>query len=207
MNGFHDLGGLTCFGPVLREENEPLFHEPWERRVFAMTMLSPPLGPIDAFRHAIERMDAAHYLDSTYYEHWLQGLETRVEDRQLEQQPAGDEPVSVEMVNAVVPAGSPSEREASDVPVRFKVGDTVRVKNMNPRGHTRLPRYVRGHIGTISMLHGNHVYPDTAAHDQGEHPQPLYNVCFKATELWGADAPERDCLYIDLWDSYLEAVA
>ena len=77
MNGVHDMGGMTCFGPVIREKDEPLFHAPWERRVFAMTMLSMGrLDTLDAFRHAIERMDPAHYLESSYYEHWLTGLET-----------------------------------------------------------------------------------------------------------------------------------
>ena len=85
MNGIHDLGGLTCFGPVVCEDDEPVFHEDWERRVFAMMNLGGVvLGPIDALRHAIERMDPLHYLDTTYYEHWLAALETRVVDRGLE---------------------------------------------------------------------------------------------------------------------------
>ena len=82
MNGVHDMGGLTCFGPILREENEPVFHTPWERRVFAMTMLAiGQIDTLDAFRHAIERMDPVHYLSSTYYEHWLAALETLAVDK------------------------------------------------------------------------------------------------------------------------------
>ena len=42
MNGPHDMGhffsGMTCYGPVEREENESLFHARWEKRVFAMTL-------------------------------------------------------------------------------------------------------------------------------------------------------------------------
>ena len=76
---------------------------------------------------------------------------------------------------------------------------------MNPAGHTRLPRYVRGRTGTVSGIHGNHVLPDSTAHDRGDDAQPLYSVRFSATELWGNDAPNRDCLFIDLWESYLEA--
>src|SRR5687767_1912563 len=30
MNGVHDMGGMHGFGPVVREENEPLFHGEWE---------------------------------------------------------------------------------------------------------------------------------------------------------------------------------
>ena len=54
------------------------------------------------------------------------------------------------------------------------------------------------------MLHGCHAFPDTAAHDLGENPQPLYTVRFEASELWGDNVTRRDCVYIDLWESYLE---
>ncbi len=37
MNGVHDMGGMTCFGPVEREDDEPVFHHDWERRVFALS--------------------------------------------------------------------------------------------------------------------------------------------------------------------------
>lgn len=54
MNGPHDMGGMTCYGPVEREENESLFHARWEKRVFAMTMLSlGGIANLDEFRHAI----------------------------------------------------------------------------------------------------------------------------------------------------------
>ena len=63
---------------------------------------------------------------------------------------------------------------------------------------------MRGRRGEIAAVRGNHVVPDTAAHLAGEHPQPLYSVRFSARELWGPDAPARDSLYLDLWESYLE---
>src|SRR5262245_38490404 len=76
MNGVHDMGGMTCYGRVVREDSEPCFHAPWERRVFGMTMLAiGQIDTLDAFRHAIERLDPTHYLSSTYYEHWLAALE------------------------------------------------------------------------------------------------------------------------------------
>jgi nitrile hydratase len=31
---------------------------------------------VDEFRHAIERMEPKHYLESSYYEHWLTAVET-----------------------------------------------------------------------------------------------------------------------------------
>ena len=78
MDGVHDLGGLVGFGSVEHEPMEPVFHEPWEGRVFGMmgavSLAGYTSGP--SFRHAIERMDGVHYLASSYYEHWLTGLAT-----------------------------------------------------------------------------------------------------------------------------------
>jgi nitrile hydratase beta subunit len=207
MNGIHDLGGFTCFGAVVREENEPVFHANWERRVFAMMNLGGVvLGPVDALRHAIERMQPLHYLETTYYEHWLAALETRIEDRQLRSADKSAQTIDASIVDAVVAGGVPASRDVAGVLPRFAVGDEVIARNMNPAGHTRLPRYVRGHRGTVVRLHGNHVFPDTLAHDAGEDAHPLYSVCFGAAELWGEAAPARDSLYIDLWERYLEAV-
>lgn len=80
----------------------------------------------------------------------------------------------------------------------------VRARNLNPEGHTRLPRYVRGRQGQIHQHHGAHVFPDTNAHFQGEQPQHLYSVRFPAQELWGEKASATDAVYVDLWESYLE---
>lgn len=206
MNGIHDLGGLTCFGPVLREADEPVFHADWERRVFALMMLSgSALGPVDSYRHAIERMGAVEYLQTTYYEHWLAAIERLSAERHLADAPRAPQPLDADIIDAVVAGGMPSTRDDVDCEPRFAVGDAVLAKNLNPPGHTRLPRYVRGRRGTIAALQGNHVFADTAAHLQGENPQPLYSVRFSARELWGPDAAANDCLFIDLWESYLEA--
>ena len=205
MNGVHDLGGMMGFGPVIVEENEPKFHDNWERRVFAASMLGlgETLGGVDTFRHAIERMGAANYLQTTYYEHWLAAMETLTAERKLADLPRKPDPIPADVIETVVKTGAPSHRDIDRKP-KYQVGDKVRAKNLNPTGHTRLPRYARGHIGEIEMLHGNHVFPDSVAHDLGEDPQPLYAVRFTATELWGADAPQKDSLCVDLWENYLE---
>ena len=50
MNGIHDMGGMHGFGPVPREKDEPVFHAPWEGRVYAMAIaagkkrLTEPVG-------------------------------------------------------------------------------------------------------------------------------------------------------------------
>ena len=36
MNGIHDLGGMHGLGPVVAEQNEPVFHEAWEGRAFGL---------------------------------------------------------------------------------------------------------------------------------------------------------------------------
>ena len=217
MNGVHDMGGMTCFGPIAREENEPIFHAPWERRMFAMGMLGlGGIGTLDEYRHAIERMDPAHYLESPYYEHWLAALETLAVEHGLltkeelatglpqTTQRRAEPPLPPEAVPLIVSGGAPCSRPEGRRHPRFTVGDTVMAKNLNPSGHTRLPRYVRGKQGVIHLVHGTFVYPDTNAHGAGEKPQPLYNVCFSARELWGPTSTRRDHLYIDLWEDYLE---
>ena len=77
MNGVHDMGGMHGFGPIVREENEPLFHAPWEAQVRAMMVIARSRGyfNIDAFRYGIERMDPAHYLRASYFERWLASTE------------------------------------------------------------------------------------------------------------------------------------
>jgi nitrile hydratase subunit beta len=83
MNGVHDLGGMHGFGPIEREANEPVFHHNWERRVYGVMWATFAGGHygVDEFRHAVERMGAAQYLTTSYYEHWLTALETLMQER------------------------------------------------------------------------------------------------------------------------------
>ena len=83
MNGIHDMGGMQCMGPIVREEDEPQFHETWEGRVFGMFFTNFAEGHfnVDMFRHAIERMGPAAYLETSYYEHWLHAYETLLVER------------------------------------------------------------------------------------------------------------------------------
>ena len=85
MNSIHDVGGMQCFGPVVREKNEPVFHADWERRTFGVVNLAMGAAQIhvDEIRHAIEKMPPAEYLTSPYYEHWIFGLEALLEEKGL----------------------------------------------------------------------------------------------------------------------------
>jgi nitrile hydratase len=86
----------------------------------------------------------------------------------------------------------------------FKAGQRVRARNINPVGHTRLPRYARGKTGVVDRDRGVFLFPDTNAHYLGEKPQHLYSVRFTARELWGDRASTRDVVHLDMWDDYLE---
>jgi len=220
MNGAHDLGGMMGFGPVDAESNEPVFHAEWERRVLAATLAMGALGEwsIDASRFARESLPPAQYLTSSYYQIWLAGLQKLMAARGLVSvgemasghaegppRPTARPKLAAADVARALAAGSPTERPAP-APARFAVGDKVTTRTINPTGHTRLPRYLRHHLGEIIAVHGAHVFPDSNAGGKGEDPQWLYTVKFAARELWGPDADARDSVTADLWEPYLDAV-
>jgi len=76
MNGVHDMGGMHGMGPIIEEKNEPVFHNEWERRIFAMTraMGAWRKWNVDAVRHSNELIPPAEYLRMSYYERWMAGL-------------------------------------------------------------------------------------------------------------------------------------
>ena len=93
-----------------------------------------------------------------------------------------------------------------DVPARFRVGDTVRARNVRPQGHTRLPRYTRGKCGRVVRDNGVYALQDTNERGQqlGDFPQHVYTVRFTARELWGERGDDRDAVYVELWEDYLK---
>ena len=111
--------------------------------------------------------------------------------------------LTADVVGKVLSKGSSARREV-DRPPGFEVGEMVRVRNINPTDHTRVPRYTRGRSGTIDRVHGAFVFPDSNAAGEGENPQYCYSVRFTARELWGPGAAPGDAVYVDLWDAYLE---
>lgn len=217
MNGVHDMGGMHGMGPIRYEKHEPVFHAEWEARVFAINRALGAWGRwnIDASRYQKEIIPAAEYLQMSYYERFLvsmtelavsTGLLTRSE---LESgTPDADSrklspPLTAERVAELVAKGISARRDVPAAP-RFSVGQRVRARNLNPVGHTRLPRYVRGKRATIERDHGVFVFPDSNAHFLGEKPQHVYAVRFMARELWGDQANAHDAVYVNLWDDHLE---
>jgi nitrile hydratase len=217
MNGVHDLGGMHGFGPVEVERDEPVFHAEWEEKAFALTLAAGFLGKwnLDMSRSAREQMPAAEYLSTTYYEHWLFGLRKLLVDQGLvtARELATSRPESRAQEARVLRAADVSTalrnrlaaRVDEDVPPKFRPGDRVVARNLNPMGHTRLPRYARGRTGTIDRDHGVFTFADTNASGLGKKPQHVYSVRFGARELWGPTASIQDSVYLDLWDDHLDA--
>ncbi len=217
MNGVHDMGGMDGFGPVVREQNEPVFHAAWEGRVCALAAAAIRVARIngDEFRHAIERIVPARYLASSYYERWLAAVETLLVERRivtreelLAREDAATDPALIASAVATRGPAPVKDKTGSKPPrARFAKGARVRARNLNPSGHTRLPRYVRGRAGVIARDWGVFVFPDTNAHHAGTKPQHCYSVAFDARELWGKPVNSRERVYIDLWEDYLEPIA
>ncbi len=217
MNGAADMGGMHGFGPVEPEPNEPVFHADWEKKIFALNMAIgvANIWTLDAFRFARESLPPPQYLNLSYYGLWVVTLENMMLKHGLAtpqelaeghaQAPVkkAARAVTSEDVATMVRCGSPYDRPPSAAGL-FKVGDTVRAKNMHPKTHTRLPRYVRGHIGEVVGIVGYHVFPDSNASDAGENPQWLYTVRFAGHELWGTDSDPSVRVHIEAWEPYLE---
>jgi nitrile hydratase beta subunit len=219
MDGIHDMGGMDGYGKVEPEADEPVFHEPWEGRVMAMNRAMGTTGTftIDRARFFRESLPPAVYVTASYYQKWFLGLRQMLLDHGLiaaDEVQAGHAlrpgvalkrgPFTLDDLPRVMTRGRFGR--PADAAARFQIGERVRARNIHPQGHTRLPRYVRGHVGTIERIHGAHVFPDSAAAGQGEHPQWLYTVVFDSRELWGDDADPTVSISIDAFEPYLVAI-
>ncbi|HEX4195004.1 MAG TPA: nitrile hydratase subunit beta [Stellaceae bacterium] len=215
MNGVHDMGGMHGFGPVTPEKDEPVFHASWEGRVFAMQRATGVFGlwNIDIGRAAVEKLPPHIYLGVSYYEKWHRGLEARLLSFGLvseDELAAGHalhpaKPVKHKLTAAEVDRlQRGSYYREPQGPARFKPGDKVRTKNINPTSHTRLPRYARDRIGTVEAIRGCHVYPDSVVLGKGDDPQWLYTVVFAGKELCGPETSPELKVSIEAFEPYLE---
>jgi nitrile hydratase len=206
MDGMHDLGGRQGFGAVVVEPGEPRYHARWEaatRLLFRVILARElPNGSDGALRHAIERMDPVLYLSSSYYGRWVTAAATLaveadiVTHAELEERAGGPFPLS-QPVRAETITEPPTGRR------RFARGDRVRVRGWHPRGHTRCPWYIRGHVGVVTRDDGPFSLPDVEAHSELRVHEATYSVRFDAAELWD-DGQPGVTINVDLWDSYLE---
>lgn len=224
MNGLHDLGGLDGLGPIHPTPAEPVFNAEWEKAAFTLFPAAFRAGycGVDAFRYGIERMDPREYLSSPYYLHWVHSVEQyaiaagAVDPEELDRRiqhylDNPDAPLPehepdqelVDFANAAAFDGAPAQRPVATRPA-FAVGDVVRLSDAVPFGHTRLPRYARGKVGTVIAHHGSFIYPDSAAAGLGEDPQHVYAVLFSAQTLWGEKYGEPNTSStLDVWEPYI----
>jgi nitrile hydratase len=220
MDGIHDVGGMDGFGGLPPDEPDDAspFHEDWEGRVYALFVAGLASGAfnLDEFRYALERHDPGFYLEGSYYERWLAGVESLllgagVVDRdELAARTAAFERGEAEVPDDSGPSLADLAESVAEVyqsgrdpeEPAFAEGDEVRVRKRHPDGHTRCPRYVRGVRGTVVAHRGTHVLPDANAHGE-ERAEPLYNVRFDAADLWGADCTDADAVHVELWERYL----
>jgi nitrile hydratase len=209
------MGGMHGFGPVLPDG--AVFHEDWERGLFALNRVSRYAGiTAGHFRAAMESMPPEEYLAAGYYERWMYGLQRRLEAagtltpdevqaamEHVQGQPRLErsDPEFMERCLAAQRSGGPMAAAAA---ARFRPGRRVRVRRMRPAGHTRCPRYVRGALGVIDRVHGDAMLPDAQVRGEERSPEALYAVRFRSDDLFGPGDEPPFRVLVDLWESYLE---
>lgn len=217
MDGIHDMGGTQGWGTVTIDPAEPVFEEDWHARTFALGLASMGASGtnLDAFRHALERLHPLEYLGDGYYGRWLAAAETLLVDSGVLAPGAVEsrarrllgedvvEPADVEVRKPSYERGGAGSLRVIEGKPAFTVGQQVKAHGVRKSGHTRLPAYIRGHVGVVEAIRPAAVLPDSTAHFTGEDAQHVYTVRFDSTELWGSDA-EPSTLFIDLFESYME---
>ena len=217
MNGVHDMGGMHGMGPIQYESNEPVFHEPWEARVFALNraVRAWRKWTTDASRHAVELIPAPEYLRMSYYEQRLHalielmvksGLVTRAEVESGKPAP-GSPKATPALIASAVPAmvakGKPASRE---VPAAGSLqGGPARTCPQHPSDWAHAPAALRARQAWHDPPGPRR--PRLPGHQRPfprrESPTPVLGAVRRA-ELWGEQASSRDAVYLDMWDDYLE---
>lgn len=227
MNGIHDMGGLHGFDDLNYDPDDPVFHSEWESRVFCMTQVidTKSIWNLDEHRHEIELMNPADYIGDGYYGRWLFAMESILNRKNILRREEVDQRID-EMASDSRPLSSPLAvdrswplpedkkvpwgacRKEVEVTPAYKPGESVRVRNIHPKGHTRVTAYSRGKVGVIERVNAQAwVLPDTRAHYTGENLQPVYTVKLSAQTLWGPQAEDNQYLYIDLSEDHIESAA
>ena len=216
MTRIHDMGGVPGYGRVEPEENEPVFHSEWEGRVFGL--VTTVRGGFS--RKRLEALDPDVYL-AGYYQRWMiafehgllergivneQELEARTEHFRANPEAGATQLVDSQLTERVREGmyRQSQLRKTPPGPPAFAVGDSVRARIIEHTGHTRLPRYVQGKLGTVHAVYAAYDFPDDTPEGEAAPPQQLYCVCFDGRELWGESAEPESALYIDMFEGYLE---
>jgi nitrile hydratase beta subunit len=220
VDGIHDMGGMHGFGPVDRH-NDYTFRADWQRRAFGVVEALAGVVPFnsDTFRRALERISADESLRHSYFERWVMATETllleaglvnenelKTGKKEFDADMTNRSPIGPQVLIEAFIAGASLEFPSDSQPARFKVGQSVRVTVNAPKDHTRVPRYLRGRVGTVTHDSGVFQFADTVAAGKGQCPQHCYTIAFPAHSLWGESAEAGETINADLWESYLEPV-
>jgi len=216
------MGGRPA-GKVELSEHD---YAEWERRVDAlMTLLGGVKGDkklmtVDELRKNVEALGPDAYDKMSYYERWVtsitqtmiqrgvittEELGRKMEQVRAKREKSGSEP-DFRRERQAGETKSGSDPDFSALPVRFALGERVRVRDTAPLGHIRTPFYIRGHVGTIERLCGNFPMPEELAQMRSGLPaQPLYRVRFLQREVW-PDYRGRadDVVEIEIFQHWLE---
>ncbi len=219
MDGIHDLGGKQGYGDIDRDGEDEVFHQEWEGREWGIAQSARTPGiTIDWWRHCRELIMPEDYLGRPYFDSWAQtDFATYIEAGwfTLDEVDAGRS-LTTDIDYPEPPAAMSLEQVLDrdrahafrfdaeiDTPPAYTVGQRVWTARHGHGGHTRLPQYARGRIGTVNAYNGAHVFPDLSATGTEIH-QHCYNVMFEARELWPEADGRKDRVYLDLWENYLE---
>jgi nitrile hydratase subunit beta len=215
----HDLGGSRGFGPIPIEQDEPVWHAPWEGSVVAgiLATIGAGLYNVDQFREAIDDLEPLSYISVGYYGRWLHTLEENCvragvfTPEQVAEAighvAAGSRPTPTagtevaDGLRRLIREGAPGARTVERPPC-FTPGDLVRGRMLPDERHARIPGYVQGRPGVIHRVHDAFANPDTHRRGEGENPEHVYSVRFEGADLWPGTGEGE--VFLDLWESYLE---
>ena len=218
MNGIHDMGGMDGFGPVEREENEPVFHHRWEGRVYALTRAVKRWGVgrnWPGFRFVLESIPPRRIPENVL----LRALVSHDGDpagrkRAGEWDRAGDWPSGSQCAKARA-AAAPRFRIA-----RLRPPRPGSPRPISPERHGARPQSarVRAHASTALRAgkggdgRGGLRRVCAAGQRRNRHaamrPSPSTSTRFASRHgsCGGERAAAGDAVYVDLWEEYLEAV-
>jgi nitrile hydratase subunit beta len=172
-----------------------------------------------SLRTGAEAMNPFDYFKLRYYEKWLGGITSFF----VEQGYVTEEELAAKASSAVPTESSAAGAEIDDqielylrqgdsprrdvAHPRFAPGDQVRVTDVPAAAHTRLPGYLRSHVGTVErVFEGDYAYFTHTGDGIGD-PMPIYIVEFSPTELWGARAEDSpNSVYAELFEAYLQPI-
>lgn len=178
-------------------------------------------------RMGAEGMHPFEYFRLRYYEKWLGGisgffvsegyitqeeLDTRtaeiLEDSEIAAAPlpsGGEAAIDEQVVKYLREGDSPMR--ALPAPPKFSVGDQVRIKDVDPADHSRLPGNLKGCVAEVVKVYDNAFTYFFPTADGIGTPMPVYSLAFKPEDLWNESLIEPNSVYYnDIFEVYIEAV-